>query len=279
MRFYDITLRVRESAFNGLGGSTMPVDRSAEAPAGVALLRLARPEARNALDLAMREELAAQLEAIEGDDAVRATVVTGDTKAFAAGADLKMIAEARPLDVERLGLHRLWRRVADHPKPLVAAVNGYAFGAGCELALHCDLIVAGPGTRFALPEIKVGIMPGAGGTQRLVRAVGKPRAMRMLLTGDPIDGATAERWGLASELAASDEAVLPTALGLAETIAARAPLAARMIKEAVLEGADLPLDAALALERKSNQLLFDTADQKECMAAFLEKRRPEITGR
>lgn len=256
----------------------MTVQRCSDAPGGVTLLRLARPEARNALDLAMREALAEHLEAVEADGAVHATVITGDTKAFAAGADLKMIAAASPMDVQRLNLHRLWRRVADHPKPLVAAVNGYAYGAGCELALMCDLIVAGPGSRFALPEIKVGIMPGAGGSQRLVRAVGKHRAMRLLLTGEAIDGPTAERWGLVSQLSETDEAVLDMALQLAATIAERPPLAASMIKETLLAGADLPLDAALALERKSNQLLFDTADQKECMAAFLEKRTPRIRG-
>lgn len=256
----------------------MTVLRSADAPEGVALLQLARPEARNALDLASRRALAEHLEAIAADPQIRATVVTGDRTAFAAGADLNLIARASPMEMHRLDLHALWRRVGEHPKPLVAAVNGPAYGAGFELALMCDLIVAGPASRFALPEIKVGIMPGAGGSQRLVRAVGKHRALRLLLTGDPIDGATAERWGLVSHLADSDACVLQTALGVAEAVAARPPLAAQMIKEAVLEGADLPLDAALAIERKNNQLLFDTADQKECMAAFLEKRSPVVRG-
>ena len=250
-----------------------------DTPNGVALIRIDRPEARNALNLDMRRQLADLLEQLDDDPAVRATVITGDETAFAAGADLRMIAKASPMEMHRLGLHKLWERVARHEKPLIAAVNGYAFGAGCELALHCDLIIAGPGTRFALPEVKVGIMPGAGGTQRLVRAVGQPRAMRMLFTGAPIDGATATEWGLASDLAPGDAEVLPLALDYAGKIAALAPNAVGFIKEIVTQGADLPLNAALAMERRANMLLFDTEDQKEAMQAFLDKRPPRLTGR
>lgn len=240
---------------------------------GVALVGLARPEARNALDLSMRIQLAETLALIEADDSLRATVITGDMRAFAAGADVALLEGKGSADMLRLGLARLWAQVFAHRKPLVAAVNGYAFGAGFELALLCDMIVAGPGTRFALPEIKLGIMPGAGGTQRLVRLAGRHRAMGMLLDGEPIDGATAQQWGIVTELAETDEDVLPAAIRRAAAVAKMPPLAVEMIKQAVVEGADLPLASALLLEQRNMQILFDTPEQKARMAAFLDRSR------
>lgn len=240
---------------------------------GVAILRLNRPEVHNALNVAIRRELVHALDNIAEDPGVRATVITGNTKAFAAGADVSVLAKAGPEEIYRLGLPRLWARVFAHPKPLIAAVNGYAFGAGFELALLCDMIVAGPGTRFGLPEIKLGIMPGAGGTQRLVRLIGRHRAMGFLWSGDTIDGPTAADWGIVTELAASDDDVLPRAIARADGVAGMPPLAVEMIKSAIIEGADLPLDAALLLEQRNMQLLFDTEDQKSRMAAFLHKRK------
>lgn len=240
---------------------------------GVALVGLARPEARNALDLSMRIQLAETLALIEADDSLRATVITGDMRAFAAGADVALLEGKGSADMHRLGLARLWAQVFAHRKPLVAAVNGYAFGAGFELALLCDMIVAGPGTRFALPEIKLGIMPGAGGTQRLVRLAGRHRAMGMLLDGEPIDGATAQQWGIVTELAETDEDVLPAAIRRAAAVAKMPPLAVEMIKQAVVEGADLPLASALLLEQRNMQILFDTPEQKARMAAFLDRSR------
>lgn len=240
---------------------------------GISLLRLNRPEQRNALNLEMRQQLVQELDAIESDPALRATVITGDLRAFAAGADIALLAEAGPAEIHRLGLARLWARIFAHRKPLIAAVNGYAFGAGFELALLCDMIVAGPGTRFALPEIKLGIMPGAGGTQRLVRLVGRHRAMGLLWSGDVLDGPTAHDWGLVTELAPDDGAVLDRAIARAEAVAAMPPLAVEMIKSAVTEGADLPLEAALRIEQRNMQLLFDTPEQKQRMAAFLQARR------
>ena len=148
--------------------------------AGVAVLRLNRPEARNALSLSLRQQLAEYLTALESDAEVRVVIVTGDRKAFAAGADLKLMAEQSPMSLHQLRLDRLWQTVADFRKPLIAALNGYALGGGCELALHCDILIAGRDATFGLPEIKVGIMPGAGGTQRLVRLLGKHRALRVL---------------------------------------------------------------------------------------------------
>ncbi|GAA0585080.1 enoyl-CoA hydratase-related protein [Caenispirillum bisanense] len=245
---------------------------------GVALLRLNRPEARNALSPALREELAAHFTALAADESVRAVVLTGGSDVFAAGADIKAMAEASPTDMMLRASERLWAPVKDFPKPLVAAVNGWALGGGCELAMHADVIVAGEGARFGQPEIKVGIMPGAGGTQRLVRAVGKFKAMKILLTGEPVTAAEAEAMGLVTEVV-PDDRTLHRAVEIAASIARLPPLAARKIKEAVLAGADQTLDAGLLIERQAFQLLFDTADQKEGMAAFIEKRRPTFTGR
>lgn len=245
---------------------------------GIAVVRLNRPEARNALSPVLREELAAHFTALADDETVRCVVLTGGPDIFAAGADIKAMAEAGPADMMRRASERLWRPIKDFPKPLIAAVNGYALGGGCELAMHADIIIAGEGAQFGQPEIRVGIMPGAGGTQRLPRAVGKFKAMAMLLTGKPIDARAAEAMGLVSEVVA-DHAVLDHALDMARTIARQPPIAARKIKEALLAGADQGLDGGLLIERQAFQLLFDTADQAEGMAAFLEKRRPAFTGR
>lgn len=252
--------------------SKMQILRDDQPDDGITILRLNRPEARNALNLEMRQTLVRMLDEIEQDDTIRATVITGDSVAFAAGADVALLAEAGPADLHRLGLPRLWARIFAHRKPLIAAVNGYAFGAGFELALLCDLILAGPGSRFALPEIKLGIMPGAGGTQRLLRLVGRQRAMSALLGGTPIDGATAHDWGILSEYLDDDDKVLPRAIERAGEIAALPPLAVEMIKASVIEGADLPLGAALMIEQRNMQLLFDTPEQKDRMAAFLARR-------
>lgn len=246
---------------------------------GVLLLRLNRPDALNALNPELREALADAFRAAATDETVRTIVVTGDDAAFAAGADIKAMAEARPLEMHRRGYHKLWQVIADFPKPYIAAVRGFALGGGCELALLADIVVAGRGATFGLPEIRVGIMPGAGGTQRLVRAVGKYKAMRLLLTGERIDAATADAWGMVSELVDDDGAVLDRALTYARNIAKGPALAAEQIKETLLLGADLPLQAAIALERKSYHLLFDSDDQTEGMTAFIEKRKPTFTGR
>ena len=244
---------------------------------GIAVLRLNRPEARNALSLSLRKQLAEHLNTLDADADVRAVIVTGDRKVFAAGADLKLMAEQSPMSMHQLRLDRLWQTVAEFRKPLIAAINGYALGGCCELALHCDILIAGRDATSGLPEIKVGIMPGAGGTQRLVRIVGKHRALRVLLRGELFDAETAHAWGLVSELVEPD-AVEETALDYARTISGLPARAVEFIKESVLQGADLPLSAALTLERKSLQLLFDIADQKEEMQAFLEKRKPQFKG-
>jgi enoyl-CoA hydratase/carnithine racemase len=244
----------------------------------VALVKLNRPEVRNALNLATRRLIAENFTALGADPSVRAIVLTGNDQAFAAGADLNEMAEATPVDMMLRNVQRLWGPVQSCPKPVIAAVNGFALGGGCELAMLCDIIVAGTGAKFGLPEVRVGIMPGAGGTQRLTRAVGKYQAMRMILTGAMISGEEALRYGLASECVADDE-VLPTALKLADQIAALPPLSVMSIKEVVLAGLDASLDTGLLLERKAMHLLFAADDRKEGVKAFLEKRKPSFKNR
>lgn len=245
---------------------------------GVAVVRLNRPEARNALNPALREQLARHFGDLAVDDTVRCAVIAGSETVFSAGADLNAIARMSASEMMRHGTHLTWAPIRDFPKPLIAAVNGWAIGGGCELALHADIIVAGEGARFGQPEIRVGIIPGGGGTQRLVRAVGKYKAMKILLTGEPVSAREAEAMGLVSEVV-PDSDVLDRAVALARTIAALPPIAACKIKEVVLQGADLPLEAALTLERQAFQLMFDTDDQTEGMTAFLEKRAPTFRGR
>jgi enoyl-CoA hydratase/carnithine racemase len=244
----------------------------------VALVRLNRPEVRNALNLATRRLLAEHIGALRADTGVRAIVVTGNDQAFAAGADITEMAEATPIDMVLRNVQQYWDPIATCPKPLIAAVNGFALGGGCELAMHCDIIIAGPGAKFGLPEVRIGIMPGAGGTQRLTRAVGKFQAMRMVLTGAMIAGDEAHRIGLASELV-PDAEVLPTALKRASEIAALPPLSVMAIKEVVLAGQDAALDTALLLERKAMHLLFASQDRKEGVDAFLGKRKARFEGR
>ncbi|MBX3680647.1 MAG: enoyl-CoA hydratase/isomerase family protein [Rhodocyclaceae bacterium] len=244
----------------------------------VALLKLNRPEARNALGQPLRAALAARFAELAGNDEVRVIVLTGNEKVFAAGADLRAMADAGPVDIMLLNNQRMWQAIAGCPKPVIAAVNGYALGGGCELAMHADIIVAGEGAMFGQPEIKVGIMPGAGGIQRLARTVGKFKAFRMLLTGEPIGARDAEAAGLVSEVV-PDAEVLDRALALAGSIATMPPLAVAQIKEVLLGGQDASLDTALLLERKAFQLLFASADQKEGMHAFLDKRQPNFRGR
>ncbi|MHB8813336.1 MAG: enoyl-CoA hydratase-related protein [Steroidobacteraceae bacterium] len=245
---------------------------------GVALLRLNRPDRRNALNMAVRESLASHFTKLASDDAVKCVVITGDEKAFAAGADVAELSERSATDAAFARSRAAWAAMERYRRPIIAAVSGFALGGGCELAMHCDIIIAGEGAKLGQPEVKLGIMPGAGGTQRLVRAVGKFAAMRWLLTGDLLSAADAHRLGLVSEVV-QDGQVLPHALEIATRIAALAPLAVAAIKEAVLVGADLPLDAALRLEAQSFQMLFGTEDRAEGMRAFIEKRPPEFKGR
>lgn len=250
-----------------------------ERPApGVALISLNRPEAHNALNMATRRLMTEHFRAVSDDMETRAVVIAGKGKNFAVGADLKEMADKGAAEMTLLGIRRMWKVVADCPKPVIAAVQGMALGGGCEFAMHADIIVAGESAKFGQPEVKVGIMPGGGATQRLTRAVGKFRAMKMMLTGEPITAAEALSMGLASEVV-PDGKVLERALEIAGQIAALSPLAVQQTKEAVLLGEDGSLDAGLTLERKMFDLLFDTEDQKEGMKAFIEKRKPEFKGK
>lgn len=244
---------------------------------GVALLRINRPEVLNALNLALRRALAEAFTRLDGDPTVKAVVLTGSERAFCAGADLNEYVNASPVDVIGRDMGRLWDAIADCRKPVIAAVRGHALGGGCELAMHADIIIAGKGASFGQPEVKIGIMPGGGGTQRLTRAVGKFAAMKIMLAGDPFKADVALAMGLASEVV-EDADVEAHALQLASQLAALPAMAVRFIKEAVLKSMNLDLDAGLEFERKSSQLLFATADKTEGMRARLEKRPPKFTG-
>jgi enoyl-CoA hydratase len=243
-----------------------------------AIVRLNRPKQLNALNGAVMDALCEALEALDRDDEVRAIVVTGNERAFAAGADIGEMAGASAVEMLRSNRIGQWDRVRRVSKPIIAAVSGWCLGGGCELAMTLDLIVAGEGAKFGQPEIKIGVIPGAGGTQRLTRAIGKSKAMEMILTGEPISAAEAERAGLVARVV-PDELVVEDALALAATIAKQSPLALRLAKEAVNAAYEMSLSDALTHERRLFYLLFASDDQKEGMAAFLEKRSPDFTGR
>jgi enoyl-CoA hydratase len=244
----------------------------------VALVRLNRPKQLNALNGPTMDALCESLEVLDRDDAIRVIVVTGSERAFAAGADIGEMAGASPIDLLRTNRIAQWDRVRKITKPVIAAVAGWCLGGGCELAMALDIIIAAESARFGQPEIKIGVMPGAGGTQRLPRAIGKSKAMEMILTGEPITAAEAERIGLVSRVV-TDELLVEDALGLAAEIAKRAPLALRLAKESVNAAFEMGLTDGLAHERRLFYLLFSSDDQKEGMTAFLEKRDPSFKGR
>ncbi len=245
---------------------------------GIGVIALNRPQVLNALNQALMEELATAMEALDRDDAVRCLVLTGSDRAFAAGADVREFADATPADMVRGYRFHQWERIRRVSKPMIAAVSGFALGGGCELAMSCDIIVASETARFGQPEIRLGLMPGAGGTQRLTRAVGKSRAMELVLTGRNITAHEALAWGLASRVVPV-ELYLDEAKRLAREIAAQPPIAVRMAKEAVLQAFETTLGAGLEFERRCFHLLFGTEDKGEGVRAFLEKRPPHFPGR
>ncbi len=243
----------------------------------VGLVRLNRPRAFNALNSQLMRELTNALTALDADPAVGAIVITGNERVFAAGADIREMSTATPVDMLVSGYIDLFDRIRSVTKPIIAAVSGWALGGGFELAMTCDMIIASESAKFGQPEINLGIIPGAGGTQRLTRTVGKYLAMEMVLNDRRLSAEEAARWGLVNRVVPV-ERYLDEALTLAEQLAARAPLALRIAKEAVNKALETSLTEGLAYERRVFFLLFATEDQKEGMQAFLEKREPAWRG-
>ncbi len=255
--------------------STIKVIR--EAP--IATVQLDRPEVLNALSEELMDELVAALEQLDNDDEIRCIVLTGNEKAFAAGADIKKtFVDATPASMLAQDLTTRWERVRKVRKPIIAAVSGYALGGGCELAMTCDIIVASETAQFGQPEINLGIIPGAGGTQRLTRVVGKYRAMEMVLTGRRIKADEAKAIGLAAQVYPA-ATYLDEAKALARTIAEKPPIAARLATEAIDLAYNSTLDAGLEFERKAFYLLFSTEDKKEGVDAFMNKRKAVFKGK
>lgn len=244
----------------------------------IALIELNRPKELNALNLQLMQELKEALKELDQDDSVRVIVLTGNEKAFAAGADIKQMANKTAVDMLQTDQFSTWDQIRKTRKPLIAAVSGFALGGGCELAMTCDMIVASESSKFGQPEIKIGVMPGAGGTQRLTKAIGKARAMEMVLTGKFIDAKEALSFGLINKVVPT-EIYLAEAMNLAKEIASMSPIATMLAKEAVNRSFETQLDEGLHFERKNFYLTFSSEDQKEGMQAFIEKRRPEYKGK
>ena len=244
----------------------------------VGIVTINRPQVRNALNHQTIAEIVDALEAFDRDYAIRCMILTGDDRAFAAGADIMQMVDAGAVEVLDDDNFARWARFRAIHKPVIAAVSGYAFGGGCELVLMCDLVVASETAQFGQPEVKIGVIPGAGGTQRWARTAGKVRAMELVLTGDPVRAVDAERMGIVNRVVPAG-AQLDEAMRLASVIASRPPLAVRLGKEAVNQAMEVGLAAGLDFERKLFYLLFASEDKREGMRAFLEKRAGHFTGR
>jgi enoyl-CoA hydratase len=251
--------------------------REARPAAHIMCLTVDDPPTRNALTLATRAALIAALDRAAADPQCRAVIVTGAGKTFVSGSDIRMLVESTPETVTRDEVRGIWVALARFPKPIVMALNGHALGGGLELALCGDILIAAAGVKLGTPEPKLGIMPGGGATQRLVRALGHYRAARLLLTAEPIDAETAERWGLVTEVCPAED-LAARALAIAESIAALPPRSMEAVKQALRDGADAPLEEGLAIELDAFRRTFATADRREGMAAFLEKRPARFTG-
>lgn len=243
----------------------------------VGIVTLNRPKAMNAFNLQMLGELFDALDAFDQDQAVRAIIVTGNEKAFAAGADIKEMAESSYVEMLTSGHVQVWDRIRAIRKPVIAAVSGWALGGGCEFVLSCDMVVASESAKFGQPEITIGVIPGAGGTQRLAHLVGKHLAMEMVINNRTLTAQEALQFGLANRVVPV-EGYLDAAIAFAEEIASRAPIAVRMAKDAVNAAFETTLTEGLAVEKRNFYPLFATEDQKEGMRAFVEKRNPEWKG-
>jgi enoyl-CoA hydratase/carnithine racemase len=253
-------------------------DVAIERHEAVGVIRMNRPERRNALSPAVMEQLAAAIGDLDADDTVRCIVIAGTDEVFAAGADIKAMAERTFQEVLEASTMPFWQRVADCRTPLIAAVSGFALGGGCELALLCDMIVASETAEFGQPEITLGIIPGGGGTQRLARVIGKQRTMELVLSGRRIDAKEGVRLGFVNKVTPRKN-WFSEALELATLVARRPPLAVKLAKQAVLAADEMALSAGLAHERRLYELAMATEDRVEGMQAFLEKRRPQFHGR
>jgi enoyl-CoA hydratase len=244
----------------------------------IALVRLNRPKELNALNLQLMGELRDAIKELDEDEEVRVIIITGNERAFAAGADIKQMSGRTAMDMLKIDQFSTWDQIRRTKKPIIAAVSGFALGGGCELAMICDMIVASESAKFGQPEIKIGVMPGAGGTQRLTRAVGKARAMEMVLTGNFITADEAYNFGLVNKVV-PEELYLQEAVKLAKDIADKSPIAVQMAKEAINKAHETGLQEGLYFERKNFYMLFASEDQKEGMNAFIEKRPAEFKGR
>lgn len=244
----------------------------------IAIIRLNRPKELNALNLQLMLELKAALASLDEDDNVRCIIITGNQQAFAAGADIKQMESKTAIDLLKIDQFETWDQIRKTKKPIIAAVSGFALGGGCELAMTCDMIVASETAKFGQPEIKIGIMPGAGGTQRLTKAVGKALAMEMVLTGKFISAEEAMKAGLVNRVVA-EELYLDEAVKLAKEVSQMSPISVRLAKESVLKAFDSGLQEGLYFERKNFYMCFASEDQKEGMKAFVEKRKPKFEGK
>ncbi len=244
----------------------------------IALIQLNRPKELNALNLQLMLELKKALQQLDDNDDVRCIIITGNEQAFAAGADIKQMESKNAIDLLKIDQFETWDQIRKTKKPIIAAVSGFALGGGCELVMTCDMVVASETAKFGQPEIKLGIMPGAGGTQRLTKAVGKALAMEMVLTGKFISAEEALSAGLINRVVPT-ELYLEEAVKLAKEITVQSPVAIRLAKESVLKAFDSGLQEGLYFERKNFYMCFASEDQKEGMKAFVEKRKPVFTGK
>ena len=244
----------------------------------IALIELNRPKELNALNTQLMAEIRDTLKAFDNDDNIRVVILTGGERVFAAGADIKQMADATAISMLNIDQFSTWDQIKRNKKPIIAAVSGFALGGGCELAMTCDMIIASETAQFGQPEINIGTMPGAGGTQRLTRAIGKGLAMEMVLTGRFITADEAYRVGLVNRVVPV-EVLMQETLKIAKTIAAKSPVAVKLAKESVVKAFETTLDEGLQFERKNFYLTFASEDQKEGMKAFVEKRAPEFKGK
>lgn len=245
---------------------------------GTGIIQLNRPEKLNAISISLMEELVDCLEWMDNNDLIRCIIITGNEKAFAAGADIDQMAKASTVEMLLLDQFTRWDRIRKIYKPMIAAISGYTLGGGCELAMLCDMIVASETAKFGQPEVNIGIIPGAGGTQRLTHAIGKAKAMELILTGRMFSAQEAFDWGLITKVTPPDT-YLEEAKKMASEINEKPPIAVRLAKEAILKSFDTTIEGGIDFERKAFYLLFASEDRQEGMNAFLEKRKPNFKGR